>query len=384
LPHRIRTVLSNKPLIIVSVTSDLNTDQRVHRTCLQLQHQGFEVLLAGRELPASAPMDQRSYQTVRFRLLFTKGALFYATFNIRLFIFLMFSNAKALLANDLDTLPANYLTSRLRRIPLVYDSHEYYTGVPELEHRPLVRGIWKRIEQYIFPRLKTTITVNRSIARLYFQEYGTEPVVIRNVPLMPTLPDPPPARESLGLPAHKKIVVLQGAGINIDRGSEEAVAAMQYLEGVVLLIIGGGDVLPILQKLTTNLNLKEKVIFKPRMPYAEMMKHTMVCDLGLTLDKDSNINYRFSLPNKIFDYIHAGLPVLASRLPEVEAVVKGYDVGDFINSHDPSHIAERIRFMLHDQESIIRWKKNLQLASRELNWEKESEKFPDIIHELSR
>ena len=119
------------------------------------------------------------------------------------------------------------------------------------------------------------------------------------------------------------------------------------------------------------------------MPYAEMMQFTRASDLGLTFDKDTNINYRFSLPNKIFDYIHAGIPVLASRLPEVERIITTYDIGTFIDNHNPEHIAGKLRQVLSDSHTLARWENNLHLAARELNWETESKKFPDIIHELT-
>ncbi|MBK8415725.1 MAG: hypothetical protein IPL22_15220 [Bacteroidetes bacterium] len=93
-----------------------------------------------------------------------------------MFFYLIFSKAKYLFANDLDALPANYLASRLKRIPLIYDSHEYYTGVPELENRPFVKACWKWFERMIFPGLKTIITVNDSIASLYEKEYGKRPL----------------------------------------------------------------------------------------------------------------------------------------------------------------------------------------------------------------
>ena len=123
--------------IIVSVTNDLATDQRVHKVCTFLMEQGAQVTLVGRKLPNSLPV-KREYRTHRMRLLFKKGALFYVFFNIRLYLYLLFHRCDVLVANDLDTLLANAEAKRWKRIPLVYDSHEYFTEVPELTGRPKV------------------------------------------------------------------------------------------------------------------------------------------------------------------------------------------------------------------------------------------------------
>ncbi|MFM7822385.1 MAG: hypothetical protein ACKPB3_01270, partial [Bacteroidota bacterium] len=124
--------------------------------------------------------------------------------------------------------------------------------------------------------------------------------------------------------------------------------------------------------------VSEKILFLPRMPYEEMMKYTAACDLGLTFDKDPNINYRFSLPNKIFDYIRAGIPVMASRLPEVEKIVQGYNIGWFISSHDPAMMAQEMTAVLQEESAIAQCRKNLQLAAADLTWENELKKYPQL------
>lgn len=362
---------------IVSVTNDLSTDQRVDKTCRTLTDMGFSVLLVGRRLPDSLRLATRPYSTKRMRLLFRKGPFFYAGYNIRLFLFLLFRKSDLLVSNDLDTLPANYLIHLIKRVPVVYDTHEFYTGTPELVNRPFVQGIWESIEKRIFPRLNDIITVNKSIAGLYHEKYGKTLHVVRNIPRRLTETGSF-SRKELGLPENQKIILLQGAGINIQRGAEEAIEAVKYCENTVLLIIGGGDVIGLLKEKAAHPDYESKVMFLPKMPYAELMRHTRVADIGLTLDKDTNINYRFSLPNKLFDYIHAGIPVLASDLPEIAAIVRGYDIGMITGSHDPEHIARKIKEMLGDEERLARWKTNLAKAAEELWWEKEELILKDV------
>ena len=165
--------MAKKARVLVSVTNDLYTDQRVHKVCMFLLSQRYEVQLIGRRRRSSVPLPKRPYSTVRMPLLFEKGALFYAFFNLRLFLRLFFSRADILLANDLDTLLANHWAKKFKRkARLVYDSHEYFTEVPELIHRPKVRKIWLRIEERIFPKLKDVYTVNESIASIYAEKYN--------------------------------------------------------------------------------------------------------------------------------------------------------------------------------------------------------------------
>jgi glycosyltransferase involved in cell wall biosynthesis len=370
--------------ILVSVTSDMVTDQRVNRMASTLKEAGHRVLVIARALKTSAELTPKRYRTVRFRLWFEKGPLFYIAFNLRLFWFLLWHHADILVANDLDTLLPNYLVSRIKRIPLVYDSHEYFTGVPELEGRPKVKKMWKAIEKFCLPGLKHTITVNQSIADLYDNEYGTAFQIIRNVPevSMPFMDEKQDLRVRLNLPTDKKIVILQGAGINIQRGAEEAVEAMKYLKDVVLLIVGGGDVIDNLKQQVIESGLSENVMFVAKQPVLSLRKYTAAADLGITLDKDTNINYRFSLPNKLFDYIQAGIPILASNLPEVRRVIESYQVGRISEDHNPKNIAKHIDEMLNDEEANSQWKINLEKASKELNWEKEKEKLLRIFRAI--
>ena len=189
-------------------------------------------------------------------------------------------------------------------------------------------------------------------------------------------------RTDLGLPEDKHIFILQGSGINVDRGAEEAVQSMQYLENSLLLIIGGGDVYDSLQDLVQVHNLADKVRFYSRMPYEKMMEYTALSDLGLSLDKDANINYRFSLPNKLFDYMHAGIPVLSSVVVEVAKIVSDYNIGLVADSHDPEHLASCAKKILSPDFTNNQLKDRLEKASGELCWENERAALIKVLEEI--
>ena len=369
-----------KKKIIISVTNDLSTDQRVKKVCGTLNSMNYDILLIGRKRSTSLKL-KRPYRTKRMKLIFNKGALFYAEFNIRLFILLVFSKVDIYHANDLDTLLANYLAAIIRRKPIVYDSHEYFTGVPEIQNKKLVKKVWQTIEQFIFPKLKHIITVNQSIAQLYKEEYNKDLRILRNVPnKVETLKLK--SKSELNIVVDKDIIITQGAGININRGIEELVEAMRYLNNVCLIIIGDGDVIPQLKKRVLELKLENSIIFKGRMPYKEMMQYTQHAKLGITIDKDTNTNYKYSLPNKLFDFIHAGIPILASKIIEVEKIIKKYQIGLFINNHEPTHIANQIKYALDNKELMSEWKSNTTLATKELNWEIEENTLKDFYKKI--
>lgn len=365
---------------LISVTNDLATDNRVHRTCTVLLALGYEVLLIGRKLPGSLTLE-RPYRTRRMRLLFNKGSLFYAEYNTRLFLLLLFRRSTLLLSNDLDTLLPNFLVARIQGKKLVYDTHEFYTEVPELVRRPRIRAVWLAIERWIFPKLRTVITVNRSIAEQYHARYGNTVQVVRNIPMKRDL-GALPSREELQLPTDKHILVMQGAGINVERGAEEAVLAMRELPECLLLIIGGGDAWPVLDQLVKEYALQDRVRLLGKMPYERMMAYTRNADLGLTLDKDSNLNYRFSLPNKLFDYLHAGIPVLATDLPEVAGIVREFDCGVVLKEAEPGAIAEAVREFLADPARMTALRKNATFAARKLDGEEETAKLRSILEHL--
>jgi glycosyltransferase involved in cell wall biosynthesis len=370
----------SKPLAIVSVINDLVTDRRVHKTCMVLHEEGYDVMLVGRVLPDSLPLDARSYKTHRMKLWFTKGVAFYAEFTIRLWFFIRKNRASLLVANDLDTLWPNNYFARKRNIPLVYDSHEIFCEVPELQHTPLKKKIWESLEKKIVPKLKYCITVNQSIANWFNKKYGTDFKIVRNIPDKINV-DSIRTRHELGLPFDKKIILLQGAGINIQRGAEEAIDAMQWVEDATLLIIGGGDAVKNLEVRIKNAEWSDRVKMLPKMKPEELYQYTCNADIGLSLDKDTNINYRFSLPNKLFDYVNAGVPMLASALPEVQGFVDRYSVGVCIKSHDPQHIAEMMNFMLHAPDYAT-WKANTKNAAEENSWQKEKKVWLDMLDKI--
>lgn len=355
--------------ISLSVINDLVTDNRVHKVAESLRQMGFEPVLVGRVFPESHSIE-RDYATHRMKLIFRKGPVFYFEYNLRLFFWLLKSRFDVFVANDLDTLPANFLASRIKRKPLVYDSHEYYTEVPELIGRPFIKSIWTSLEKLLVPHVTAAYTVCDSIAEVYRDLYKVDFKVVRNLPVCTkveiTHPENP-VRETAA-----KIILYQGA-LNRGRGIESAIRAMQFLEGAELWLAGDGDLTLQLKELVAEIQLESKVKFVGRLPIGKLSEITRQADLGISLEEDLGLNYRFALPNKLFDYIQAGVPVLVSNLPEMRKIVEHYRIGLIADTHQRKELAELMRTALFDQDKRLVWKQNLAVAAKELCWENEME-----------
>ncbi|MDQ2720024.1 MAG: glycosyltransferase [Bacteroidota bacterium] len=368
-----------KKTIIVSVISDLVTDQRVQKECSTFQKMGYDVLLIGRKSKRNFILKELGYKSIRFHNPFTRGPLLYFVFNVQLFFFLLFKKPDILWANDLDTLLPNFMISRLKRIKLVYDSHEYFT---ESVYKKSSKKVWNFLEKKLFPHLKNVITVNDSIKNAYENNYNVPVTVVRNVPYKF---ERNATKNIRFIPFGKKNLVMQGMGLNENRGCEEAVLMMPFLpDDFNLYFIGSGTILNKLKQMVHCLELESRIIFIDVLPYLRMMEYTAQCFLGLIFEKiDFTDEHLFALPNKFFDYIHAGIPVLSSEAVEIKAIIEKYKIGDFIHSFDPSEMARKIIGISEDKEKYNFWKLNTTNASNEFNWENEEKILIQFMKHLN-
>lgn len=352
--------------VILSVINDLTTDNRAHKVATTLMKNNYDITLVGRKLHNSFDLN-RKYKTYRFSLLFSKGPFFYIEYNLRLFFYLLFKKVDILVSNDLDTLLANYMVSVIRGKKIIYDSHEYFTEVPELQNRKFVKKIWTIIEKNIVPKLKHTYTVSEPIANIYNKKYGTNFRVIRNYPNYSEYQ----AKTNI-FNTTSKVILYQGA-LNVERGIDLVIKSMKFIENAVFVIIGDGDITQSLQILAEAEGVNDKINFLGKIPLESLYKYTAAADIGISLEDDTNLNYHYSLPNKLFDYIQARIPVLVSNLPEMQKIVQDYNIGQILTSREVENVASVITNMLNAEEKLKTWKQNLQKLSLELCWEKQEE-----------
>ncbi len=333
----------------------------MQRICGSLQKAGHSVLLIGRKLPHSPETGEFAFQTERLKCIFHKGKAFYIEFNLRLFFLLLFRPAKMIGSVDADTLPACCLASWLKRVPLSFDAHEYFSEVPELQDRKWVKNIWQWVERTFIPQADLIYTVSGSIAEEY-QKFSKQKVhLIRNMPLR--------AQKKEGTEDAEKILIYQGA-LNRGRGLEALIRAAPELP-LKIMIAGGGD----LEKSLPALPGAGHVHFTGRKKPHELKSLTASAWLGYNLLENEGKSYYYSLANKFFDYVQAGIPQLCAAFPEYERLNRELEVALLIDEPDPEKIKAATNRLLKDPDLYHRLKKNALLAAQLWCWEEEEKKL---------
>lgn len=358
-----------KKKIFVAVTNDISTDYRVHKICSYLLQKKYEIEVYGRILPNTIFVE-RDYKITRKKHFFNHNFLFYAEFNMRLFWYLAFKKYDFILANDLDTLPACFFISKLKKIPLVYDSHELFSEGPELQGRKFVQNFWRKLENFFLPRIEKSYTVSQSIADFYHKKYQNNMGVIRNIPLK----NEAYIFEEISFPTQHKTILYQGV-LNPGRGIKPMIEALKYLENLDLIIIGYGKVEEELKQFVKEKKMEHRVFFLGRISREKLVNYTKKATLGMVLEEPLGLSFQYSLPNKLFDYIHAELPIIAGSLKEISSIISQYKVGVIVEDYEPKTIATAIQNLLNDDKKIIQIKQNQQKASEILCWEKEQQKL---------
>lgn len=359
--------------IILTVTNDLNYDQRMHRICRSLVQAGHDVELIGRRLPHSIPLTDREFRQTRLHCFFLRGFPFYAEYNLRLFCFLLFQrNHDAIGVVDLDTLAAGFLAAILRRKKKVFDAHEYFTEVPEVVHRPVVKAFWGGLARILLPSFRHCYTVGPALAEIFSKKYGVAFQVVRNMPEKTI--------SSCTTPAGNRILY-QGA-LNEGRGIAEMLLAMQSIENVHLVLYGEGDLSEFLREKAAASGLGDKVHFEGYATPETLKQETNKAWLGINLLENRGLSYYYSLANKFFDYVQAGVPVLTMDFPEYRTLNEEFEVAILLPDLLPATIASAVQQLINEPATWQRLHANCLRAREVWNWESEQRQLLAVWNQL--
>ena len=343
----------------------------MQRICSSLSSAGYDVTLIGRKRKYSAPLAEQPYKQVRLKLNIEKGKKFYFHLNRKLFYYLMKQDFDVVCAVDLDTILPCYWAAKLKKKKIVYDAHEYFTEVPELVNRNAVKRIWEMIEKVTVPRVDAAYTVSESIANLFTAKYKIDFDVIRNLPLKSDfIPKEP----------KEKYIIYQGA-LNEGRGIEALLLAMYNINSK-LILAGEGDLSEDLRKMVKKMKLQDKVEFTGYLRPEKLKKMTENAFIGINLLENKGLSYFYSLSNKFFDYIQAGVPSVTINFPEYKLLSEKYNVVLLVEDLKAETISGAINKLLDDPQLYGKLQQNCLNAREELNWEQEEQKLLSIYKNL--
>lgn len=361
---------------ILTVSNDLTYDQRMQRICTALADDGWDALLVGRRLPDSKPLDNQRFRQKRLPCFFRRGFLFYAEWNLRLFLFLCFQKFDVLGTVDLDTMPGGCLAALLRGKRRVFDAHEHFTEVPEVTNRPIIKNFWKMVGWALVRFYHRAYTVGPGLAEFLGKEFGQSFAVVRNVPVRRTFQ---PVRAG-DQPKNPPYMIYQGA-LNEGRGIEQAIEAMSLLPSLIphssflpeLWLAGEGDLSEKLRGLAARSPAAGRIRFLGFVKPADLKALTDGAWLGLNLLENKGLSYYYSLANKFFDYAQAEVPGLTMAFPEYEALCAEHRVALLLDELSAEKIARAVRHLLENPDEYARLQAACRAAREVWNWENERE-----------
>jgi glycosyltransferase involved in cell wall biosynthesis len=345
--------------LVFTVTNDLTYDQRMIRICTSLHQAGYQVSLVGRRTKDSSPLAEQPFIQRRILCFCGKGPFFYIEFNLKLLFHLLFRPADLFCAIDLDTILPCLFASRLRNKKRVYDAHELFTEMKEVVSRKKVYSFWKTVARFAVPSFKNGYTVNDTIQQILLEEYGVSYSVVRNLSVLKPLP------------AHEKesFIIYQGA-INHGRSFETLIPAFKQIL-VPLHLYGDGNFINEAKALVREHGLEEKVLFKGKLTPLQLQSVTPRALLGITIFENRGLSNYYSLANRFFDYLHAGIPQICVDYPEYRAINMQTPVAVLTDDLSPSGLARTINDLLSDGDKLRTLAVNCLKVRERYNWQSE-------------
>lgn len=277
----------------------------------------------------------------------------------------------AICAIDLDTILPCLKISKWKKIPRIYDAHELFTELKEVITRPAVQKAWMKIEKKAVPQFKRGYTVSESIAEEFKRRYNVNYDTIRNVPLLKSLED---------IKQADKFILYQGA-VNEARGLEYLIPAMQWVN-CKLVICGDGNFMQQLKKLISDYKLEKKVELTGMLSPDKLSEISQRAYIGVAVPEKEGLNQYLALPNKLFDYIHAGLPQVTVNYPEYQKINNQFEVAVLLEDISPEKIAAAINNLLADNVLYTKLKENCLKARGFFNWQQEEKKLLSIYQSI--
>ncbi len=344
-----------------------------------IQSMGHDVKIIGRILDTSPPKHELPIEVHHFHCLFNSGPLFYLEYNIRLFLYLMFSSFDIIYSCDADTILACASAKVLKQKKGIYDSHEIFDETPEVTNRKVVKFIWNRIERIFAPKMDLFFTVNESLVDILGKRLRKPFRAIRNLPFIHPQTENSIKRNNNEI--FNKILIYQGV-LNVGRGLETYIDAMSLLPNYQLWIIGDGDIKDQLISLTEQSEAKERIKFLGKKTPQELDQITPLARYGLNLLEAFSPNYYHSLANKFFDYMAHGIPSINMNFPLYQKYCQEYKCGITMENLSAQELSKVILKLDAQPHTYAELRKNSLESHKLLNWQNEELKLKKLLMPL--
>jgi glycosyltransferase involved in cell wall biosynthesis len=309
---------------------------------------------------------------------------FYLKFALILIRELIKAKVGIYFAEDLYTLPFVATIAKFKKSKVMYNSRELYAFLGGLRNRPIIQSLIRNIESYFIRRVDVVLTTGEMDSQFIEKYYAIkDTVVIRNIPLFQKPKQKIDFRKMFGIGSDKVILLYQGVLLN-GRGMPQILRAVAKLLSTNLVVVGEGEQREYFKRLAEELKISDRVFFTGSIDQKELINYTAGADIGLCLIENISVSYFHALPNKLFEYIMAGIPVLVSDLPQMKKIVEKYKVGESINISIEGNITSTLERWIDDPDLLETFRKNCVLASQELNWQEEYRKTRNILLDLKK
>lgn len=371
-------MVRKKKICIASICNPL-LDTRIANISSSLREDGFDVKVIGFDWYLNNEnLSDKNH--IIFSLDRKASSIqFYLKFAYFLFRELLFTRADIYFAEDVQSLPFVTIAAKIRNAKIIYNSREIYAFIGGLRNKPVLQKTITLIERFFIKRVNAVLTtgdMDSEFIQKFYQIKNT--VTVRNIPLYQKSEYVFDFRKKYNIDSDKLIMIYQGIIVE-GRGIIPVFKAMKELPDAVFILLGDGPQKESYIKIANDLGISERIIFAGVVKQNELINYTAGADVGLTLIENISVSYYHALPNKLFEYIMAEIPLLSSNLPQMKKVVEDYKVGKVVDVENTSEIVSAIKEWITDRKSLELFKENCRRASLELNWTNEFRKFKKNI-----
>ncbi|MCH8170480.1 MAG: glycosyltransferase [Bacteroidetes bacterium] len=368
----------NHKSICISFLGNIDYDSRTRNIYQTLKAQNYIVNVISFDWLTNNFNTQLGEVTIYKLSKNFSSLLFYIKFSTLLLKRLINIKSAIYFAEDIYTLPIVTIFAKLKGAKVFYDCRELFGYLAGLKKRKFLQFLLKIIERLFITHVDLIITTGELDSEFIEKEYGlTKTIVIRNLPKYYKPLKPINFCQLLNIPTEKKILLYQGVVLH-GRGLKYIFEALTELKNYVLIILGAGEELTYYKSLSKKLVIENQIYFLGKIKQNELLKYTAGADIGLSLIENLSLSYYYALPNKLFEYVMAEIPVLVSNLPQMEKVVNTYEIGLTVKDSNTEEIKNALK-KLEEETFYKKIKNNCKKASNDLNWENEVKKLLSFL-----